>query len=234
MTVGIYENVFIGNFIYALGVKIGINSCQSEFKKEIPACVNLLQQTPIDYKFADLLTSFGGVSFLIEFKSRENKKRKEPKKRDKLDKYIGKKWQMREVSRLAHWFIQVDGSKGVETKVVPYLDMDEQKVLDEAYGFDYFIEKIIEKIFNLPSDREVLDIGVTVETMSKYLKDIAKAFPKGGSQKESLGGLIINVTPDGRLIYVVVNDITQALELTISKIKETTLENGHGIGSIEM
>ena len=236
MGVGIYENVFIGNFIYILGVKIGINYCKSGLKKEFPACVNLLQQTPVDYKFADLLTTLGGVSFLIEFKSRKNKKSKEPEKRDKLDKYIGKDVQMRKVSRLAHWFIQIDGSKEVETKVVPYLDMDKPEELVEADGFDYFIEKIIEIIFNSTNDREALDIGVTAEIMLDYLKYLGDAFKKtSGSNNYSLGGLIINVTPDGGLKYVVLNDITQALDLklklTISQIRENTLENGRGIGT---
>ena len=40
----LYENVIIGNFLYTLGLNIGIN-------KELPkySSINLLQQTPADY-----------------------------------------------------------------------------------------------------------------------------------------------------------------------------------------
>ena len=65
LRIEIYENIFIGNFIYILGVQIGM--ALSHDKIPLPACVNLLQQTPADKYLGDMLASFPGVSFLIEF-----------------------------------------------------------------------------------------------------------------------------------------------------------------------
>ena len=229
----IYENIFIGNFIYTLGVRIGIALHQNENIKEIPACVNLLQQTPMDKPFGDMLASFEGVSFLIEFKNKKNKDKKEPEKRKMLYNDIKKDPKMGEISLLAHWLIQINVPKKeeLETKVVRYLDMDDSSRLAEADSFDNFIEKIVTKIFNHTEDGEISDIGVSEVSMSKYLTYIKKLFSNSSNKpkKYKLGGLIMTVAPDGGLKYVVLNDITKVLNLKMSRIREQGLENTQGL-----
>lgn len=225
MGVGMYENVFIGNFIYALGVKIGITSYQDENKREFPACVNLLQQTPADKISGDLLASFPGSSFLIEFKNEKNNDDKELEKHKLLKNNLDDNQEMREISKLSHWFIQIDATKGLKTKVLPYYYMDISEELAKAYSFDYFIEKIVTKIFNSTRSETTMDIGVLEAPMLKYLEYIKDLFEEdsSGSKKYSLGGLIVTVTPDGGFTYVLVNDIVKVLKQERPKVLENTI-----------
>ena len=61
-----YENVYIGNFIYSLGF---LSAMFNEGADE--AGVHLIQQTPEDKKWADLLTRWKGRYFILEFKREE-------------------------------------------------------------------------------------------------------------------------------------------------------------------
>jgi hypothetical protein len=61
---GIYENVYIGAFILAMGHRM-----RREMPDAFPlASVNLYQQTPADALFGDLLVDLSGLCVLIEFK----------------------------------------------------------------------------------------------------------------------------------------------------------------------
>ena len=61
-----YENIYIGNFIYSLGYLSAKFNESSE-----DAGVHLIQQTPNDKKWADLLTRWQGKFFILEFKREE-------------------------------------------------------------------------------------------------------------------------------------------------------------------
>jgi hypothetical protein len=58
----LYENMYIGSFIYTLGVIAGMTS------NNISDSVNLFQQTPYDIPFDDLVADWQGKKFIIEFK----------------------------------------------------------------------------------------------------------------------------------------------------------------------
>lgn len=57
-----YENQYIGAFIYMLGIVAGKGN------REISDSINLIQQTPLDHPFGDLLGDWQGKKFIIEFK----------------------------------------------------------------------------------------------------------------------------------------------------------------------
>ncbi|MDP6008078.1 hypothetical protein ACLHT5_11360 [Pseudomonas aeruginosa] len=63
----LYENITIGNFLFALGY--AIRDLQQGSKSAAVGSVNLLQQTPADRLLADVLLNFGGVARLLEFKA---------------------------------------------------------------------------------------------------------------------------------------------------------------------
>ena len=80
----IYENLVIGNFLYALGLKIGAR--QHDYL--IPdLTVNLIQQTPIDFVLGDVLLVGPRAVALLEFKREANREghRKEQSKLLKIE-----------------------------------------------------------------------------------------------------------------------------------------------------
>lgn len=233
MELDIYENIFIGNFIYLLGLRIGMNIQFCDSPREVPACVNLLQQTPLDKSFSDMLASFEGISFLIEFKKKSGDVKKEKKKRNQLWQSIKDNDEMNRISRLAHWFVQVDVLKNGElnTGVVPYLDLDNSD-LATTESFDEFLEKIVKKIFKYSKADDVVNVGVSGAAMSRYLKCVREIFNAGSggtSKQHKLGGLIINVSPTGGLSYAVLADITRSLDLSHKAMRDICLDNPRGV-----
>jgi len=231
LAVDIYENVFIGNFIYILGVQIGM--ALRDQKKEVPTCINLLQQTPADKLLGDMLADFPGCSFLIEFKRERNKDKKEKGKIDILRKALNNDSEMTIISRSAHWFIQIkDSIKGEpKTSVVPYLEMGQINTLteDENKSFEFFIKEIVIEALDLPEKEEVKAVGASAKEMSLYLKLLKKVY--GSNSELKLGGIIINVSKDGMLSYVVTNDITKTHKKVIEEyqqVMEKTLQRGIG------
>src|SRR6266700_1927178 len=123
----LYENIVIGSFLFEVGVHIGR-------KTEAPSAlsVNLLQQTPLDQSFGDVLLANNATCRLIEFKRDDNESDKEIQKRDLLDAFfqhheIPKYWFT--LSRLVHWYASIDerhiDEGTVGTTVRPYLDFNQ-------------------------------------------------------------------------------------------------------------
>lgn len=55
----LYENVIIGNFLYGLGLDIGIKIGLDNGTETLPEIIiNLLQQTPADKELGDMLWGF--------------------------------------------------------------------------------------------------------------------------------------------------------------------------------
>lgn len=225
MSADIYENVFIGNFIFILGAEVGM--ALREQNKAIPMCINLLQQTPVDKFLGDMLADFPGCSFLIEFKRDRNNDEKEKTKLVALRKELKNNSEMENISRLAHWFIQIKDCKdSLKTNVVPYLDMEQVKLELEPKTFEVFIKEIVIKIINMPNANDVKKVGVSSSEMTEYLKVLKKAY---GSKKGTIGGIIINLSKDGALRYAVVNDIFKTHEKIIEEYQKQR-EREIGIG----
>lgn len=216
MAADIYENVFIGNFVFILGAQIGM-ALRDQKQHDIPMCINLLQQTPVDKLLGDMLADFPGCSFLIEFKREQNNDRKEKRKLDILRNALKRDSELENISRLAHWFIQIKDSKdSLTTNVVPYLDMEQVNMKIEHKSFEFFIKEIVIEIMKMPNGEDVKTIGVSSNDMSQYLKLLKKAY---GSMGVTTGGIIINLSKNGTLSYAVINDISKTHKKIIEEYK---------------
>jgi hypothetical protein len=89
-----YENQLIGVFIYSLGIVTGKQNIESA------DAINLIQQTPYDKDFGDLLGQWQGKNFLIEFKRNETGLKTEAAK-PKRARLIRKAVEDREIGELS-------------------------------------------------------------------------------------------------------------------------------------
>jgi hypothetical protein len=114
-----YENVFIGNFLYMLGLRLGL-----EMQNRAPAsCVNLLQQTPADKKVGDLMLEFAGAVRIVEFKRVEASLDKELEKLHQLRQVLPEELEV--LSRDLHAFVLTHDDGSLENaEVRPYIDFN--------------------------------------------------------------------------------------------------------------
>lgn len=210
----IYENVIIGNFLYSLGLSLGLQ------KNTSPAIINLLQQTPSDKLLGDLLVEYPGVVRLIEFKNKASSLDKEVKKLERIKEHIDDKLDMIEVSREIHWYIETEPTESVVyNRIVQYLDAFDKETFG-IYTIETFIANMIDEIIY---DNNNLNFS----KVKDYLDLIAMC--KVGGGKGGTGGLIINVTEKG-VRYVQISDFSQ-LRLQhkefveeIEKLNETVMQ----------
>jgi hypothetical protein len=117
----IYENVFIGAFIYSMGVFSGRNSIKS-------GSINLFQQTPFDPYVGDVFGSFEGRNFIVEFKKENKLDEGEEQKFLKLEEVLKShenENKLREISRYAHFFAAGQQSNNIaDLEFISYLDLD--------------------------------------------------------------------------------------------------------------
>ncbi len=199
----IYENVMIGNFLFSLGHSFGRSSGNATFQ---PLSVNLLQQTPADKLFGDLL--IGGIKTvrLIEFKRTQNKDQKEKLKRDMLERTLQSQSyrHLETISREIHWFISLDGAKSA---AVPYLDSHLNR---PGISMMTFGDNLITKMGTSKSDEKRTNL------YREYLKMIS--LPQG-STDTSAGGVAFFVDAAGTLSYLPIEDLRD-LSLSLQVISE--------------
>lgn len=193
----LYENVIIGNFLYGLGLSIGIKIGLENENRNIPSIVNLLQQTPADKELGDMLLEFPGVVRVLEFKNANNPSKKEEKRVSKLEKVLKNNERMQYVSREIHWYIETEPFDGIcANKIVPYLD-----AFNGTIGLND-LEKFIEVISD---EVDIPQSSITREEQKKYLSLISTC---QGSGKIGTGGLIVSVSKEG-ISYVEFSEIEQ-------------------------
>lgn len=204
----IYENIVIGNFLFGLGANMGRHSKM----ENLPFSVNLLQQTPFDKSIGDVLLQGARVLRIIEFKRAKNDDAKEASKLLHLRRTLSlpENRDLVGISRKVHWFIKSRGGDNrLDIQIVPYLDfmLPQQAETD----LQRFIEEIIE------AAHSSLDHA---EHYARYLKVVAYS---QGSISGSSGGLIVCINEEGKVSYVVVDDLRD-LRLTLSKLHEFYLQ----------
>jgi len=139
--VKIYENIIIGNFLYALGVSIGKATANTRHF----SVINLMQQTPDDKLLGDLLVEFPGVVKLIEFKNRKSSKKKEKDKIRQLKIALNNNIEMLKISNSVHWYIETDPLEKVcFNKIVPYINACESTASN--YTLESFIHGVTEEV----------------------------------------------------------------------------------------
>ncbi|MBJ7540080.1 hypothetical protein [Marinomonas transparens] len=174
-----YENVYIGNFIFALGFQAAQTNKGLSDKS-----VQLVQQTPDEQKLNDLFVNWSGKSFIFEFKRDKEKigteLEKEAKKNlnESLNSSVNEKVLI--LSNKSHFL-----GFGLENTLgfVPYSTIHNE--IDRYYMLDKFCSAIIGGQF---------DLGLNYDELKEYLSFIESAT---GSTTDGCGGFILNVADDG-------------------------------------
>ncbi|HIF6137251.1 TPA: hypothetical protein ACX3IP_004716, partial [Vibrio parahaemolyticus] len=215
-----YENIYIGNFIYTLGYLSGIHNASSE-----EAGVHLIQQTPDDKKWSDLLTRWKGKYFFFEFKREEKGCQQELKKKyckktckdnceDHRSTYFSKindeKYaDMKGISDRSHFLgYGVRISEARTIKFIPYSsvsDSDKQSKEDVLPLSD-----LCKKIINS-------DIGVNEREFYKYLNFLSKCVDESA---EGASGFVVNIDQNGNVHLVDIKD-TKILANDLDKPDKT-------------
>jgi hypothetical protein len=121
----IYENLVIGNFLYALGLKIGAR--QHDYLAPDLA-VNQIQQTPIDFVLGDVLLVGPRAVALLEFKREADRRTKEAEKLVQIEALLERpRFQvLQKTSRQIHFYVETSDileEEGFRSRVLPYLDL---------------------------------------------------------------------------------------------------------------
>lgn len=212
-----YENIVIGNFLYALGLMVG----QESSGAVRPMCINLMQQTPLDQRLGDLMVANQGVTRLLEFKRSKNDSTKEETKRQLLQRTLGDDQQMLAVSREIHWYIESsESTSNFVSRVVPYVDFFDEELLGST--MEEFTSSVASDAVS-----KVID-DATRASYEAYLATVAVA--NGGLQGAS-GGLVVNLSREHGLRYVLVADVRDLLldhglvrKAYFEQVPQTTIE----------
>lgn len=195
----IYENVIIGNFLFSLGIAIGLRTSGTESP---PISINLLQQTPLDRTMGDCLINGGTVMRLLEFKRTKNKSTKEICKYRIIKNGLNdaKDPRLKEISLKTHWYIEHEMlNNELRTDIRPYLELEITN--KKGPTFSEFIDQIVKEAF---SNRPVND-----SNFARYLELIARLQGKKTDGSGGSGGLIISIDKDHRVNYAVVEDLRE-------------------------
>lgn len=191
----VYENIVIGNFLYALGFSIRARMVTSH----MPAVINLLQQSPADTLLGDLLLGFSGVTRLIEFKAQGNRSSKEKARHTKLCEAMTENPDLEAVSRRIHWYIETATSEkeGLIAHIVPYLDAfpAEKK---EQERIETFIEALATDVVS----------GHAKDTRAEEAAYLRWVRLTQGDGKIGSGGLLLVADADGALHYAQLLDLS--------------------------
>ncbi len=193
-----YENVYLGNFIFALGFQ----AAKTE-KGLSDKSVQLVQQTPDDKKLSDLFVNWSGKSFIFEFKRNQDLIGKELEKEDKK-------------------LINI-ALNSLENKRALYLSDKAHFLgfgLDSGLGFITYssLHKKVDRYFPLHKFcfamiEGQLDIGLNYEELKEYLAFIESII---GDKADGCGGFILNISDDGSVNMIPfenVNVLSKSLDI---------------------
>jgi len=195
----LYENVVIGNFLYALGFAIGRKTQAGG----LMPIVNLLQQTPDDKRLADVFAYYPGTMRIIEFKRLENSDDKEEEKLCILKRAVKHAVNVEKVSLASHWFVETSvPSEELVSRVVPYLYAYSD--VPTSMSFTTFIAKTADALLKG-------DTGCSEGMQMGYLDVLAMCnsgpVAKAGRKSRKTDGrpqsssLILKLSEGGQLAY---------------------------------
>ncbi len=179
-----YENVYLGNFIFALGYQAAKTNKGLSNK-----AVQLVQQTPDEEILNDLFINWGGKNFIFEFKRNITKVSTELDKpaKVKLNKALNSPSNalFSTLSEKSH-FLGFGFDKGIG--FIPYMNI--KKPIEECFFLDSFCELLLD-VNN--------ELGLTYDEFSRYLNFIREST---SSTTEGCGGFVFNISKDGSLNMV--------------------------------
>lgn len=232
----IYENVYIGKFIFLLGM-----IAERERKSGVKASnfsINLYQQTPRDPTIGDFFSSLNGRNLLIEFK-------KDQKSIDigeiEKQKEIGEKLisadnqELATLSYSSHFIGVGISNEGISFDInfnsyplIRHLQPNSFPMLD-------FIEKYVRgdrlsNFFSNGTNAEKHTIGYNGDLFLQYLDLLASLYD--GGRASSTGGLIVNLSEDGNInclsfpdiqsLFLKLSELNKNLEQSVSKAEQVS------------
>lgn len=188
------ENITIGNFLYALGLGVGVSKGASA----PPAAVNLLQQTSYDKCLGDVMLHFPGATRLFEFKRRSNTDRdKELEKLHLLQIALGGLPRVQAICRRVHLFVETGAGKNAFAfHVRPYLDLQLQDAGETT--FTDFINGLVAEATAAADASGNRDANM-------YIRDYVCTW--GATEGKSSTGLLVTVGSSGGVEYAVLDDL---------------------------
>ncbi|WP_025663304.1 hypothetical protein [Aquimarina megaterium] len=181
----IYENTYIGTFIYLFGYYAGINGLEKL------TSFNLYQQTPKDKTVGDLLSSIGGRNFIFEFKRTKERIKTEfdKKQRVKLLQFLGKNQEYRLLSQKLHFIAYPDNNDFMIDFYIKVKNINNLKPL----GFKSFCNGILNDSLSFDSNDTSEKLGGTHDELKKYILLLNQFSPpskKSGGGRYS--GIMVN------------------------------------------
>jgi len=192
----LYENITIGNFLFALGYTI--RDFQQGSKSAAVGSVNLLQQTPADRLLADVLLTFGGVARLLEFKAEGARLDKELGKHAGLKQVIEDRG-LSEISREVHWYVETKATEdSLGLLSVPYLDAFPRETARDGrlHELVQSTAKAIALQKSSFTPKEIHDYLLAVKTVN-------------GTESSGTGGLLLWAEPGGVLKFTPLEDMLE-------------------------
>lgn len=193
----LYENITIGNFLFALGY--AIRGEQQDSKCIAAGSVNLLQQTPADQLLGDVLLNFSGVARLLEFKAAGADLSKERGKHAGLKKIIEDR-DLSDISREVHWYVETKATTDtLGLLTVPYLDAFPKVVQPRAGRLEDLVRATAKAIATQQTN-------FTGAQINQYLLAIKTLSGKSAS---GTGGLLLLAEPGGVLKFAPLEDMLE-------------------------
>jgi hypothetical protein len=191
----LYENVVIGNFLYALGFAVRARRTTGTSV----SVVNLLQQTPDDKRLGDLLLTFPGVVRLIEFKAEANRSAKERARHTVLKNALSAEPRLESVSRKVHWYVKTAPSEptALTVRIVPYLD-----AFPDGYSQYDRLETFIQTLAQDIAGGRPVNLSAEAD----YLEWVRRTQGEG---EFGSGGLLLAADADGSLHYAQLLDMSE-------------------------
>lgn len=179
-----YENVYLGNFIFALGF-LAAKTSEGLSNK----AVQLVQQTPDEAKLNDLFVNWGGKNFIFEFKRNANKISAELDKEAKLllnTALNSADYEYESLLSKKSHFLGFGLENGLA--FIPYKSIHLDTKRNTSLG--NFCSAMLSTEY---------DLGINHEELTHYLEFIGSIT---GSETEGCGGFILNISSDGTLSMV--------------------------------
>ncbi|MFZ3016872.1 MAG: hypothetical protein WA056_00280 [Gallionella sp.] len=210
----LYENQYIGAFIYALGLHAG-----SSKGPESLNALSLMQQTPLDTQLGDLFTAWEGRSFLFEFKRTEKDAKREFEKNSKKDliRSIQENAEINALSLSSHFLCYARDEERNTTLLFQQYALTKNDVSQEGVprkSLAAFIPEVLEN----------KNHGLNFDQMTIYKTFLLENLGRASS---GVSGAVINIDKNGNpniVKFESLLDLDKKLELLNQKTQQISQE----------
>ncbi len=215
----VYENTYIGTFIYLFGHCAGSNGTDE------PTSFNLTQQTPSDRTVGDLLSTIGGKSFIFEFKRSKGGIPLELRKpqRNKLLSFLFSNRQYLSISEKMHFIVYPMNGK---FEIQPYSNIVKKDVSK--------VRKFNEIALDILKPNHPDGLGATYRELKAYITLLNAISPPPKGSGGGHPAILVNYDKDkNSLNFYEYDDILvlkKALTLDAGNVQGLGKKPGRGRG----